>query len=32
MADGNKNIFVHSDADRFPYHGGVLAVHLVRLL
>jgi len=32
MAPGNKNIFVHSDEERFPYHGAVLAVHLVRLL
>ncbi|HAL61293.1 MAG TPA: hypothetical protein DCP08_02675 [Chloroflexi bacterium] len=32
MALGNKNILVHSDEERFPYHGAVLAVHLGRLL
>jgi len=32
MANGNKNIFVHSDEERFPYRRAVLAIHLVRLL
>jgi hypothetical protein len=28
----NKNLFVHSPAEDFPYHGVSLAAHLVRLL
>jgi len=32
MANANKNIFVHSDEERFPYRRAVLAIHLVRLL
>jgi len=29
---GNKNRFVHLPRERWPYHGTVLAVHLIRLL
>lgn len=29
---GNKNRFVHTDAERFPYRGAALAVHLGRLV
>ena len=28
----NKNIFLHTDRERFPWRGAVLAIHLVRLL
>jgi len=29
---GNKNRFIHTDRERFPYQGAVLAVHLARLV
>ena len=29
---GNKNMFVHTDREGFPYQGTVLAVHLLRLV
>jgi 4-amino-4-deoxy-L-arabinose transferase-like glycosyltransferase len=32
LADGNKNVIVHTVAEDFPYRGTVLAVHLIRLL
>ena len=32
MANGNKNTFVHSNVERFPYRRAVLAIHLVRVL
>jgi len=32
LADGNKNVIVHTAAEDFPYRGTVLAVHLIRLL
>lgn len=28
---GNKNLFVHTERESFPYRGATLAVHLVRL-
>jgi len=31
-ADGNLNMVVHSERERFPYQGTALAVHIVRLL
>jgi len=30
--DRNVNMVIHTEAERFPYHGTVLAVHLVRWL
>ena len=30
--EGNKNMLLHSSRESFPYHGTVLAVHLVRYL
>lgn len=30
--DGNINLAIHTSAENFPWHGTVLAVHLVRLL
>ncbi len=32
LADGNKNVIVHTSREAFPYCGAVLAVHIVRLL
>jgi len=32
LAYGNKNMVVHTTAENFPWHGTVLAVHLVRFL
>ena len=29
-ADGNVNMVVHTERERFPYHGTTLAVHIVR--
>jgi 4-amino-4-deoxy-L-arabinose transferase-like glycosyltransferase len=31
-ADGNANIVVHTELELWPWHGSVLAVHLVRFL
>jgi hypothetical protein len=31
-ADGNLNMVVHSERERFPYRGTALAVHIVRFL
>ena len=31
-ADGNTNLVIHSEKEAFPWHGAVLAVHLIRLL
>ncbi len=31
-ADGNINLAIHTPAERFPWHGTVLAVRLVRML
>jgi len=31
-ADGNRNAFIHSDRERFPYQGTSLAVHVARLV
>ncbi len=28
--DGGRNAFLHTEAERFPYHGAALAVHLIR--
>lgn len=30
--EGNKNVLLHSSREAFPYHGAVLAVHLLRYL
>ena len=30
--DGNTNLIVHSPAERFPWRGSVLAIHLIRFL
>ena len=32
LAYGNKNMIVHTDGERFPWTGTVLAVHLIRLM
>lgn len=32
LAQDNKNIVVHTEAERFPWRGTVLAIHLVRFL
>lgn len=32
LAHGNKNMVVHTDADRYPFRGSVLAVYLIRWL
>jgi 4-amino-4-deoxy-L-arabinose transferase-like glycosyltransferase len=32
LAYGNKNMVVHTEAEKFPWRGTVLAVHLVRFL
>jgi len=32
LADGNKNIIVHTSREGFPYRGAVLAVHIIRVL
>lgn len=32
LAYGNKNVIIHTDREAFPYRGGVLALHLARLL
>jgi len=32
LMEGNKNVYIHTDRERFPYRGTALAVHLVRLL
>jgi len=32
LADGNKNMVVHTAQENFPWHGAALAVHLIRLL
>ena len=31
IADGNKNQVVHTQHESFPWHGAVLAIHLIRL-
>jgi hypothetical protein len=31
QTDGNKNLYLHNDAERFPWQGEVLTIHLVRL-
>jgi len=31
-ADGNINLIVHTDAERFPWRGTTLAIHLIRLM
>jgi 4-amino-4-deoxy-L-arabinose transferase-like glycosyltransferase len=30
--EGNKNVLLHTSQEGFPYHGAVLAVHLLRFL
>lgn len=32
LAEGNKNMIIHTARERFPYRGAVLAVHLIRFL
>jgi 4-amino-4-deoxy-L-arabinose transferase-like glycosyltransferase len=32
ILEGGANSFIHSDAEAFPYHGTVLAVHAARLV
>lgn len=32
LTPGNKNLVVHTDRERFPWRGAVLAVHLIRFL
>lgn len=32
LTPGNKNLVVHTDQERFPWRGAVLAVHLIRIL
>ncbi|MBC8252714.1 MAG: glycosyltransferase family 39 protein, partial [Ardenticatenia bacterium] len=32
LAYGNKNMIIHTDKERFPWHGSVLAVYLIRFL
>jgi len=32
LAEGNKNMIIHSARESFPYRGTVLAVHLIRFL
>lgn len=32
IIDDNKNLFIHTSLESFPYHGAVLAIHLARLL
>ena len=32
LAPGNKNMVIHTDREAFPWHGTMLAVHLVRIL
>lgn len=32
LAVGNKNLVIHTDREAFPWHGAVLAVHLIRFL
>ena len=32
LALGNKNVIIHTDREAFPFHGAVLAIHLVRFL
>jgi 4-amino-4-deoxy-L-arabinose transferase-like glycosyltransferase len=32
LKEGNKNIYIHTARERFPYRGATLVVHLVRLL
>jgi 4-amino-4-deoxy-L-arabinose transferase-like glycosyltransferase len=31
LAHDNKNIVVHTDRERWPWHGATLAIHLIRL-
>ena len=32
IVNDNKNLFIHTSLESFPYHGTVLAIHLARLL
>lgn len=32
LKEGNKNVYIHTERERFPWRGTALAVHLVRLL
>jgi hypothetical protein len=32
LAEGNKNVYIHTKAEAFPFRRAALAVHLVRLL
>ena len=32
IINDNKNLFIHTSLESFPYHGAVLAIHLARLL
>ncbi|MCJ7667107.1 MAG: glycosyltransferase family 39 protein [Anaerolineae bacterium] len=32
LALGNKNVIIHTTREAFPFHGAVLAIHLVRFL
>jgi 4-amino-4-deoxy-L-arabinose transferase-like glycosyltransferase len=32
LTPGNKNLVVHTAAEAFPWHGSVLAIHLIRFL
>jgi len=32
IVNDNKNLFIHTSLESFPYHGAVLAIHLARLL
>jgi 4-amino-4-deoxy-L-arabinose transferase-like glycosyltransferase len=32
LTPGNKNLVVHTSAEAFPWHGSVLAIHLIRFL
>ncbi len=32
VVNDNKNLFIHTSVENFPYHGAALAIHLARLL
>lgn len=32
IVNDNKNLFIHTAAEDFPYHGAALAIHLARLI
>ncbi len=32
IVNDNKNLFIHTSLESFPYHGAALAIHLARLL